>query len=188
MYNLSDLNGAISFIIERGGYTNTFFLDRRDDESYETYYYRIVSIASRINKCLKSYPKEILAYYQAHPDLPAPSLESLENMNYKELADLRTKLGIRKKRRTAKKVTSSTPAPKTAETAKRYLKDIPTSTLAASIMANNDEKDHFESILTEEEIASMYGEDNLPSLEDLRSVGITPEYSSEYEKRLRFKP
>lgn len=134
---------------------------------------QLFGMYKRTQERMSSYPKEIIAYYNSHPEIYIrPTDEEIRNMKYEELSALRRELGIRK---TSKKVTKTTEAKSTADKARATLKGKRTAALAAEIMISNkahEEPDYdHEQFLTPEEIAIMYP-DCEPTEEELFNRGI----------------
>lgn len=187
MYYFESFDEAINFLIDKGGYYEESF-KRKDNEDIPSYRARVFRIASRVYECMGQYPKEIYAYLKKHPENYQYTMEELKALTYKELASLRKSLGISKRR--GKKVVKETTAGETYERGLNYVRGTSTTQLAASAIVSATEEiedTKEESILSEEEIAFMYGED-MPNLETLRSQGIVPEFPTEYEERVKFIP
>lgn len=185
MYYFETFDDALNFLIEKGGYYEDSFR-KKENEDAPTYRARVFRIASRVYECMGNYPKEIYAYLKKHPEKRQYTMEELNTLTYKELSVLRTSLGISKRR--GKKVVKETTAGETYERGLNYVRGTSTTQLAASAIVSATEEledSKEESILSEEEIAFMYGED-MPNLETLRSQGIVPEFPTEYEERIKF--
>lgn len=121
---------------------------------------QLYSMKKNIEAAMHNYPKEIYAYYQAHPEhTPRYTLQELKKMKYNELSEIRQSLKIRK----SKKVKSSVPAPETAQKARQKIQEqTPTEVVKNIIMSNQEEqskeRDDYQFITREEAIA-MYGND-----------------------------
>lgn len=183
MYYFESFDEAINFLEIRGGYNTGTFM-QKENESVQTYRARIFRTASRIHECLENYPIEIYRYLSSHREQRQYTIKELREMTYKELSEIRSDLGLSRRRR--KKVIKEEPAGSTYLKGLGYIKDTPTSSLVASAILN-DTLDHNkdESILSEEEIAAMYGDD-MPSLSELLQMGIVPEFPEEYVRRTAF--
>lgn len=188
----TDVAEAKRFLITRGGYEDNGKLSSRNYNTYEEYRIRILSIARSVSEKLDVYPVEIHNFLITNPTPYNYSLKELRNMTYVELSRLRKELGINnRKKKTAKKVTSTTSAPaKTIKQAKETLAQETTNVTAKKIylsglqhdleIVKNDDPD----ILTVSEIMSMYGTD-LPTVDYLLEHGIVPSNIHEYEEQRR---
>lgn len=145
---------------------------------------QLFSMYKRTKERMYEYPKEIIAYYKAHPEIYVrPTDEEIRRMKYEELSRLRKELGIRKK--TTKKVTKTTEAKSTADKAREALRKQPTSKVAAQVIISNMaheqeyEQEH-EQFLTPEEIEMMYpGEELTPDELADRGIVVTPYFGVE---------
>ncbi len=145
---------------------------------------QLFSMYKRTQERMSSYPKEIIAYYNNHPEIYVrPTDEEIRAMKYEELSRLRKELGIRKQ--TAKKVTKTTEARTTADKARAVLKEQSTTKVAAQViitnMAHEQEHDYdHEQFLTPEEISMMYPGEELTAdeLAD-RGIIVTPYFGVE---------
>lgn len=182
MYYFENFEEAYDFLITEGGYPEGTFICK-EGENYDTFRAKIFRIASRVKDCLSYYPREILDYLSTHPSAPQYTKEYLGMLTYRELAEIRTELGI-SKRKSRKKVERVEPAISTTQKGLQSIRSRTAAEVAYSaITSAHDEIDtKDEAILTEEEIAFMYGDD-MPSLEELRRSGIVPEFSEEYKRR-----
>lgn len=186
----NDVNEAIGYIINVGGYDLNGKLNRDNFKTYQEWVNALYKIAHRISRCMATYPEEIYGYLKSHPEKEQCDLQELKNMRYKELSELRQSLGIRKKRsKKAKKVTRVEPVEQTTlEQAKQSLLTESVATTAKKICLSNlqddIEEEMEETFLSADEIETMYGED-LPSIETLMSQGIIPLDKCEYEKRIK---
>lgn len=145
---------------------------------------QLFSMYKRTQERMASYPREIIAYYEAHPEIYVrPTDEEIRHMKYEELSRLRKSLGIKAK--TAKKVKKTTEAKSTADKARKALKDQPTAKVAAQViitnMAHEEEHDYdHEQFLTPEEIAMMYPGEELTADELAeRGIIVTPYFGVE---------
>lgn len=145
---------------------------------------QLFSMYKRTQTRMYEYPKEIIAYYNAHPEIYVrPTDEEIRKMKYEELSRLRKELGIRKK--TTKKVTKTTEAKSTADKAREVLKQESTSKVAAQVIMSNiayeQEIEHeHEQFLTPDEIAMMYpGEELTPDELAERGIVVTPYFGVE---------
>ena len=145
---------------------------------------QLFSMYKRTQERMASYPKEIIEYYNKHPEIYVrPTDQEIWNMKYEDLYRLRNELGLHKKRK--KKVTTTVDAQKTADKARSVLKEQPVSKVAAQViisnMAHEQEHDYdHEQFLTPEEIAMMYP-DSEYSADELAEMGIivTPYFGPE---------
>lgn len=145
---------------------------------------QLFSMYKRTQERMYEYPKEIIAYYESHPEIYVrPTDEEIRHMKYEELSRLRKELGIRKK--TTKKVTKTTEAKSTADKAREALRKEPTSKVAAQVIISNmayeEEHDYdHEQFLTPEEISMMYPGEELTADELAeRGIVVTPYFGVE---------
>lgn len=135
---------------------------------------QLFSMYKRTKERMYEYPREIIAYYNSHPEIYVrPTDEEIKAMDYEELSKLRKELGVRKK--TTKKVTKTTEATSLAEKARATLSEQPTSKIAAQIIITNMNQEEYEyeheQFLTPEEISIMYPGEELTEAE-LKAKGI----------------
>ncbi|HAB65809.1 MAG TPA: hypothetical protein DCE23_00430 [Firmicutes bacterium] len=183
MYYFESFDEAIKFLEVRGGYNIGAFM-QKETESVQAYRARIFRTASRIHECLENYPIEIYRYLSSHREQRQYTIKELRGMTYKELSEIRGNLGLSRRKR--KKVIKEEPARRAYTQGIGYISETPTSTIVANAIINDTldhEKD--ESILTEEEIAAMYGDD-MPSLSVLLQMGIVPEFPEDYVRRTAY--
>ena len=140
---------------------------------------QLFSMYNRTRERMYEYPKEIIAYYNSHPEIYIrPTDEEIKKMKYEELSELRKELGIRKK--TTKKVTKTTEAKSTADKAREVLRKETTTKVAAQIIVSNInyEREHefeHEEFLTPDEVTIMYpGEEYTPDELASRDIIVTP--------------
>lgn len=153
---------------------------------------QLFSMYNRTKERMHEYPKEIIAYYNNHPEIYVrPSDEEIRSMRYEQLSNLRKELGIRKK--TAKKVTKTTEAKSTADKARQALREQSTTKVAAQVIVSNmayeEEHDYdHEQFLTPEEIEMMYPGEELTAdeLAD-RGIIVTPYFGVEEPRTSRKK-
>ncbi len=129
---------------------------------------QISSMCKKIAKAMQEYPKEIIAFYKANPNVtPYFDDRELYRMNYNELSDLRRELKIKK---TKKKVVKVEEAQETFQLGIESIKALDTTQLCCSMILDNESEKDLQ-ILTEEEIKEMYGGET-PSKEFLAHRGI----------------
>lgn len=150
---------------------------------------QLFSMYKRTQERMDSYPKEIIAYYNEHPEIYVrPTEEEIRAMKYEELSSLRKELGIKAKR--GKKVSKTVEAKDTAEKARHSLKDKPVTKVAAEVILGNmshSEPDYTqEQFLTPEEIEMMYPEsDYSPDELAARGIIVTPFFGPEEPRRTK---
>jgi hypothetical protein len=153
---------------------------------------QLFSMYKRTKERMYEYPKEIIAYYNSHPEIYVrPTDEEIRKMRYEELSNLRKELGIRKK--TTKKVTKTVEAKSTADKAREVLRKEPTSKVAAQVIISNmsyeEEHDYdHEQFLTPDEIEMMYPGEELTADELAeRGIIVTPYFGVEEPRTSRKK-
>ncbi len=187
MYHFDNFDDAYYYLLANGGYDSDEYLRQKPGEVNYKYESRILSIANRVYECMAKYPQEIYEFVRRDPSLPQYTFSELTTLSYRELSSLRNSLGIKKRNRRGKKVIRQEVAGEQYQNAISMIHDTPVREVAATIIQGNEtEEKEFadEAILTAEEISSMFGED-MPSVSELSSMGIVPEYPVEYEKRLK---
>jgi isopentenyldiphosphate isomerase len=156
----------IDYFLTHTNYSKEFLLGTKQAQ--------LLSMYKRTKERMASYPEEIIAYYNSHPEIYVrPSDEKIRSMKYEELSRLRKELGIRAKRGT--KVTKTVEAKPTADKARKIIKEQPVAKVAAEVIVCNmtyKEPDYVqEQFLTPEEIEMMYPESDY-SMDELAERGI----------------
>lgn len=150
---------------------------------------QLFSMYKRTQARMDSYQKEIIAYYNEHPEIYIrPTDQEIRAMKYEELSALRRELGIKAKR--GKKVSKTVEAKDTAEKARRSLKEQPVTKVAAEVILGNmshEEPDYVqEQFLTPEEIEMMYPEaDYSPDELAARGIIVTPYFGVKEPRRFK---
>jgi hypothetical protein len=145
-----EYRNVIDYIKKHTTYNISDIIKKTDEQLYR--------MKQNIENAMATYPKEIFDYYQAHPEhTPRYSLEELKIMKYNQLSKLRQELKIRK----GKKVTSTEPAPQTADKARQTIKQQTPNEVAKNVVLSNQiaENSHDYQFITREEAFAMYGED-----------------------------
>ena len=97
---------------------------------------QLFSLYKKTIERMTLYIKEIIAYYNNHPELYVrPSDEEIRDMKYEELSRLRKELGISAKRGT--KVTKTVEATPTTDQARKIIIDQPITKIAAKAIIGN---------------------------------------------------
>lgn len=161
-------NQIIADIKAMTSYGDKVFVSESDNQ--------LLAMRSRIHSAIIRYRQEIEEYYESHPSEIPISKEELYSLNYNELADLRKRLNIGKK-----KVTSSVPAGDIASKARDVLRSKSTSEVARDIIVSQEQYEQ-EMFLTRDEIQQMGYEDY--SRDELMQLGIFP---LDYEEESHLK-
>ncbi len=140
-------------------YDDKVFIGKTDNQLY--------AMRCRIFTDMDRYYREIYKYFHEHPEERIMDDQDLKQLNYNELADLRKRLGLGKK-----KVKSSVNASDVASKAKKVVHDMEPKQLTLDIIFAQDAYEEREMFLYREEIEQMGYEDY--SEEDLRKMGIIP--------------
>lgn len=121
------------------------------DEDFEGKTYKqLCAMRARIFTAIDMYYKEIVRYFREHPEERTMSNQDLKLLNYNELADLRRKLGLARKRVT--KVSEDSELVKKARelVARKEVRE-----LARDIIVSEDQYETQECFLYAEEIREL---------------------------------